>query len=113
MQLVGDDVFVTNPERLRRGIADNVANAILIKLNQIGTVTETVETVQLCQKAGWNYIISHRSGETEDTFMADFAVAMGGGQIKTGSVSRSERIAKYNRLLEIEAELGKTARFGR
>jgi enolase len=86
---------------------------VLIKLNQIGTVTETVETVQLCQKVGWNYIISHRSGETEDTFMADFSVAMGGGQIKTGSASRSERIAKYNRLLEIEASLRGSAQFGR
>jgi enolase len=84
----------------------------LIKLNQIGTVSETIETIQLCQKAGWNYIISHRSGETEDTFMADFSVAMAGSQIKTGSASRSERIAKYNRLLEIEAELGRSAIFG-
>ena len=113
VQIVGDDLFVTNTKFVAEGIKKKSANAVLIKLNQIGTVTETVETVQLCQKAGWNYIISHRSGETEDTFMADFAVAMGGGQIKTGSVSRSERIAKYNRLLEIEAELGKTARFGR
>ena len=85
---------------------------MLIKLNQIGTVTETIETIDLCRKAGWGYIISHRSGETEDSFIADFAVAMGGGQIKTGSACRSERIAKYNRLLEIEAELGGEARFG-
>jgi enolase len=113
VQIVGDDLFVTNTKFVAEGIKKKSANAVLIKLNQIGTVTETVETIQLCQKAGWNYIISHRSGETEDTFMADFAVAMGGGQIKTGSASRSERIAKYNRLLEIEAELGKTARFGR
>ena len=84
----------------------------LIKLNQIGTVTETVEAIALCRKAGWNYVVSHRSGETEDAFLADFTVAMGGGQIKTGSASRSERIAKYNRLLEIEAELGKAAQFG-
>ena len=97
---------------VKKGINKNAANAVLIKLNQIGTVSETIATIQLCQKAGWNYIISHRSGETEDTFMADFSVAMAGGQIKTGSVSRSERIAKYNRLLEIEAELGKCAIFG-
>jgi enolase len=84
---------------------------VLIKLNQIGTVTETIAAIDLCRKAGWNYVISHRSGETEDTFMADFAVAMGGGQIKTGSACRSERIAKYNRLLEIESELGSAATF--
>jgi enolase len=113
VQIVGDDLFVTNTRFVQQGIETNAANAVLIKLNQIGTVTETVETVQLCQKAGWNYIISHRSGETEDTFMADFAVAMGGGQIKTGSASRSERISKYNRLLEIEASLGASAQFGR
>ncbi len=113
VQIVGDDLFVTNSRFVQEGIEKNAANAVLIKLNQIGTVTETVEAIQLCQKAGWNYIISHRSGETEDTFMADFAVAMGGGQIKTGSTSRSERIAKYNRLLEIEHDLGKSARFGR
>ena len=113
IQIVGDDLFVTNTRFVQQGIESNAANAVLIKLNQIGTVTETVETVQLCQKAGWNYIISHRSGETEDTFMADFSVAMGGGQIKTGSASRSERIAKYNRLLEIEASLGASAQFGR
>ena len=113
VQIVGDDLFVTNTRFVQQGIESNAANAVLIKLNQIGTVTETVETVQLCQKAGWNYIISHRSGETEDTFMADFSVAMGGGQIKTGSASRSERIAKYNRLLEIEASLSASAQFGR
>jgi enolase len=113
IQIVGDDLFVTNTRFVQQGIECNAANAVLIKLNQIGTVTETVETVQLCQKAGWNYIISHRSGETEDTFMADFSVAMGGGQIKTGSASRSERIAKYNRLLEIEASLSASAQFGR
>ena len=112
LQIVGDDLFVTNTEFVKKGINKNAANAVLIKLNQIGTVSETIATIQLCQKAGWNYIISHRSGETEDTFMADFSVAMAGGQIKTGSVSRSERIAKYNRLLEIEAELGKCAIFG-
>jgi len=112
IQLVGDDLFVTNKKFVARGIKENAANAVLIKLNQIGSVTETVETINLCRKAGWNYVISHRSGETEDTFMADFAVAMGGGQIKTGSACRSERIAKYNRLLEIQAELGKNAEFG-
>jgi len=110
-QLVGDDIFVTNPEFIQRGIAEKAANAVLIKLNQIGTVSETVQAIALCREAGWGYVISHRSGETEDTFMADFAVAMGGGQIKTGSASRSERIAKYNRLLEIEAELGAAAEF--
>jgi enolase len=110
-QLVGDDIFVTNPDFIRRGIAEKAANAVLIKLNQIGTVSETVQAIALCREAGWGYVISHRSGETEDTFMADFAVAMGGGQIKTGSASRSERIAKYNRLLEIEAELGAAAEF--
>jgi enolase len=111
IQIVGDDNFVTNPTFIRRGIKEKTANAALIKLNQIGTVTETIEAIALCRKAGWNYVVSHRSGETEDTFLADFTVAMGGGQIKTGSASRSERIAKYNRLLEIEAELGPSARF--
>ncbi|MCA1959311.1 MAG: phosphopyruvate hydratase [Desulfomonile sp.] len=110
-QIVGDDIYVTNTRFIARGIKENTTNAVLIKLNQIGTVTETMEAVHLCRKAGWGYVISHRSGETEDTFLADFAVAMGGGQIKTGSTSRSERIAKYNRLLEIEAELGKAAVF--
>ena len=112
VQIVGDDLFVTNTDFVKKGIQKNAANAVLIKLNQIGTVTETIATIRLCQKAGWNYIISHRSGETEDTFIADFAVAMAGGQIKTGSTSRGERIAKYNRLLEIESELGKSAIFG-
>lgn len=111
IQIVGDDIFVTNPAFIQRGVKEKAANAVLIKLNQIGTVTETVEAIELCRKAGWNYVVSHRSGETEDTFLADFTVAMGGGQIKTGSASRSERIAKYNRLLEIEAELGPAARF--
>ena len=110
-QIVGDDIFVTNPAFVRRGIATTAANAVLIKLNQIGTVTETIETIDLCRAAGWRYIISHRSGETEDTFMADFAVAMGGGQIKTGSACRGERVAKYNRLLEIEMSLGVSAVF--
>jgi enolase len=111
VQIVGDDIYVTNTKFISRGIAEKVTNAVLIKLNQIGTVTETVEAIEMCRRAGWNYIISHRSGETEDAFMADFAVAMGGGQIKTGSACRSERIAKYNRLLEIEAELGSAAVF--
>ena len=112
IQVVGDDIFVTNPTFIARGIAEKSANAVLIKLNQIGTVTETMAAIDLCRKAGWGYVISHRSGETEDAFMADFAVAMGGGQIKTGSACRSERIAKYNRLIEIERELGRGAVFG-
>ena len=112
VQIVGDDLFVTNTDFVKKGIQKKAANAVLIKLNQIGTVTETIAAIQLCQKAGWSYIISHRSGETEDTFISDFSVAMAGGQIKTGSVSRGERIAKYNRLLEIERELGVSAIFG-
>jgi len=112
IQIVGDDILCTNPTYIRRAISERACNAALIKLNQIGTVTETVEAIQLCREAGWRFVVSHRSGETEDTFMADFAVAMGGGQIKTGSLCRSERIAKYNRLLEIEAELGRAAFFG-
>jgi enolase len=111
IQIVGDDIFVTNTEFIARGIKNKTANSVLIKLNQIGTVTETIKSIDLCRKAGWSYVISHRSGETEDTFMADFAVAMGSGQIKTGSACRSEHIAKYNRLLEIEAELGQAAVF--
>lgn len=111
IQIVGDDLYVTNTKFIARGIAEKSTNAVLIKLNQIGSVTETIEAIQLCRKAGWGFVISHRSGETEDTFMADFAVAMGGGQIKSGSACRSERIAKYNRLMEIEAELGKAAVF--
>jgi enolase len=111
LQLVGDDIFVTNVQYLTKGIQMGVANAILIKLNQIGTVTETLETINLARRHGYRAVISHRSGETEDTFIADLAVAMNTGQIKTGSVSRSERIAKYNRLLMIEAELGAAARF--
>ena len=112
IQIVGDDILCTNPIYIRRAISERACNAALIKLNQIGTVTETIEAIQLCREAGWRFVVSHRSGETEDTFMADFAVAMGGGQIKTGSLCRSERIAKYNRLLEIEAELGRAAHFG-
>ncbi|MFZ5447397.1 MAG: phosphopyruvate hydratase [Thermodesulfobacteriota bacterium] len=111
LQLVGDDLFVTNIQYLQRGIDLGVANAILIKLNQIGTVTETLDAISLARRHGYRAVISHRSGETEDTFIADLAVATGVGQIKTGSASRSERIAKYNRLLVIEAELGAAARF--
>jgi len=109
VQIVGDDILVTNPVYIRRGVAEKTCTAALIKLNQIGTVTETIEAIDLCRQARWGYVISHRSGETEDSFIADFAVAMGGGQIKTGSLCRSERIAKYNRLLEIERELGERA----
>ena len=111
IQLVGDDLFVTNTERLRRGIQEGIANAILIKLNQIGTVTETIDAIEMARIAGYHSIISHRSGETEDTFIADLAVATGAGQIKTGSASRTDRIAKYNQLLRIEEELGASARF--
>ncbi len=109
IQLVGDDLFVTNTERLQKGLDRKITNSILIKLNQIGTVTETIETVKLAQKNNYTTIVSHRSGETEETFIADLAVGLSTGQIKTGSVSRSERIAKYNRLLRIEEELGNTA----
>ncbi len=105
IQIVGDDLFVTNPHFLKKGIQESVANAILIKLNQIGTLTETLETIKLAQKNNYGTIISHRSGETEDTFIADLAVATNAGQIKTGSLCRSERVAKYNRLLQIEAEI--------
>jgi len=106
LQLVGDDNFVTNPERLRRGIEERSANAILVKVNQIGTLSETLETVELAQRAGWKAVISHRSGETEDSTIADLAVATNAGQIKTGSLSRSDRVAKYNQLIRIEQELG-------
>jgi enolase len=111
IQLVGDDIFVTNTEIFARGIKEGIANAILIKLNQIGTVTETIDAIEMGRKAGYKSIISHRSGETEDTFIADLAVATGAGQIKTGSASRTDRIAKYNQLLRIEEELGAAARF--
>ncbi len=111
IQIVGDDNYVTNPKIIARGIAEHTTNAALIKLNQIGTVTETVAAVRMCQAAGWRTVVSHRSGETEDAFIADFAVAVGSGQIKTGSLCRGERIAKYNRLLEIEQELGEAAVF--
>jgi enolase len=109
IQIVGDDLYVTNPRFIRRGIGERATNAVLVKLNQIGTVSETIKAIDICREAGWRYVISHRSGETEDTFIADFAVAMGGGQLKAGSLSRSERLAKYNRLLEIERELGSSA----
>ncbi|MCC7194785.1 MAG: phosphopyruvate hydratase [Gemmatimonadaceae bacterium] len=111
VQLVGDDLFVTNPEFLSRGIDEDVANAILIKLNQIGTVTETLETIELARRNGYQNVISHRSGETEDTFIADLAVATNAGQIKTGSASRTDRVAKYNQLLRIESELGASAEY--
>jgi enolase len=111
IQIVGDDLFVTNPERLRRGIQLGSANAILIKVNQIGTLSETLEAVQLAQNAGWNAVISHRSGETEDATIADLAVATNAGQIKTGSLARSDRTAKYNQLIRIEQQLGTAARF--
>jgi enolase len=111
IQLVGDDLFVTNTLRLERGIKEGIANAILIKLNQIGSVTETIDAIEMARKAGYNSIISHRSGETEDTFIADLAVATAAGQIKTGSASRTDRIAKYNQLLRIEEELGSAAKF--
>jgi enolase len=112
LQLVGDDNFVTNPKMFAAGIRDGIANAILIKLNQIGTVSETLETIAMARKAGYGTVISHRSGETEDAFIADFAVGTNAGQIKTGSLCRSERIAKYNRLLSIESELNNCAVFG-
>ena len=112
VQLVGDDLFVTNPERLGRGIELGVGNSILVKVNQIGTLTETFEAVRMAQEAGYSAVISHRSGETEDTTIADLAVATSAGQIKTGAPSRSDRVAKYNRLLRIEEQLGSRARFG-
>jgi len=111
IQIVGDDLFVTNPDRITRGIKEGSANAVLIKLNQIGTLTETLQAIEMAHRAGWRTIISHRSGETEDSFIADLGVAAGSGQIKTGSLSRSERICKYNRLLRIEEELGEVATF--
>ncbi|MBN8866740.1 MAG: phosphopyruvate hydratase [Solirubrobacterales bacterium] len=112
VQLVGDDLFVTNPARLKRGIELGVGNSILVKVNQIGTLTETLEAIRMASDAGYTAVISHRSGETEDTTIADLAVATGAGQIKTGAPSRSDRVAKYNRLLRIEEELGSKARFG-
>ena len=111
LQLVGDDIFVTNPAILREGIERGIANSILIKLNQIGTLTETLETIALAHEAGYRAVISHRSGETEDTFIADLVVATGVGQIKTGAPARSERVSKYNQLLRIEEQLGHRARY--
>jgi enolase len=111
VQLVGDDLFVTNPAILREGIARGAGNSILIKVNQIGTLTETLEAIQIARDAGYSAVVSHRSGETEDTTIADLAVGSGAGQIKTGSLCRSDRIAKYNRLLRIEGELGDRARY--
>jgi enolase len=110
-QLVGDDLVVTNTERLSRGIEQGIANAILVKVNQIGTLTETMEAINMARGAGYNAVISHRSGETEDTFIADLAVATGVGQIKTGSASRTDRTAKYNQLLRIAEELGDLAHY--
>jgi enolase len=111
LQIVGDDLYVTDAETIRRGVQTSATNAVLIKINQVGTVTHAMQAIEVCRQNGLAFIVSHRSGETEDTFIADFAVAMSGGQIKTGSLSRSERIAKYNRLLEIEYELGDAAEF--
>jgi len=111
IQIVGDDLLVTNPERVRKGIKEKAANALLVKLNQIGTLTETIEAVETCHRAGWRAVTSHRSGETEDSTIADLAVALNMGQIKTGAPARSDRVAKYNQLLRIEAELGSTAKY--
>ena len=111
IQIVGDDVFVTNPKILKEGIEKGVANAVLIKLNQIGTLTETLETIRLAKENGYNTVISHRSGESEDTFIADLAVAVDAGQIKSGSICRTDRVAKYNQLIRIERELGKKGKY--
>jgi len=111
IQIVGDDLLVTNPERVRRAIKEKAANALLVKLNQIGTLTETIEAVEICHRSGWRAVTSHRSGETEDATIADLAVALNMGQIKTGAPARSDRVAKYNQLMRIEAELGETARY--
>jgi enolase len=112
IQIVGDDVFVTNPKILRKGIEEGIANSVLIKLNQIGTLSETIDAVEMAKRAGWTAVVSHRSGETEDSTIADFVVALNTGQIKTGSASRTDRLAKYNQLLRIEEELGPSGRFG-
>lgn len=111
LQIVGDDLLVTNPERVRKAIKENAANALLVKVNQIGSLSETIEAVDLCQRAGWRAVTSHRSGETEDATIADLAVALYTGQIKTGAPARSDRVAKYNQLLRIEAELGTEAKY--
>ncbi|MEE9495244.1 MAG: phosphopyruvate hydratase, partial [Desulfobacterales bacterium] len=113
VQIVGDDIFVTNPKIFNKGIEQGIANSILIKLNQIGTVTETLDTIELAKQVGYTTVISHRSGETEDTFIADLVVGVNGGQIKTGSLSRSDRVAKYNQLIRIEEELGAAAYFSK
>jgi enolase len=111
VQIVGDDLLVTNPERVHEAIKEKAANALLVKVNQIGSLTETIEAVDACQRAGWTAVTSHRSGETEDATIADIAVALNTGQIKTGAPARSDRVAKYNQLLRIEAELGDTAKY--
>ena len=111
LQLVGDDIFVTNPKIFSKGIEEGIANSILIKLNQIGTVTETLDAIDMAKKSGYTTVISHRSGETEDTFIADLVVGINGGQLKTGSMSRTDRICKYNQLIRIEEELGEGAKF--
>jgi enolase len=111
VQLVGDDLYVTNPERIKRGIKENSTNSVLIKLNQIGSLTETLEAISMSNRAGYTAVISHRSGETEDVTIADLSVAVNAGQIKTGAPSRTDRVAKYNQLLRIEEELGLTARY--
>ena len=111
VQIVGDDLLVTNPQRVRRGIQEKSCNALLVKVNQIGSLTETIEAVELCHRAGWRTVPSHRSGETEDATIADLAVALNMGQIKTGAPARSDRVAKYNQLLRIESELGSTAKY--
>jgi enolase len=111
VQLVGDDLFVTNTKRLARGIDEGIANSILVKVNQIGTLTETLDAIEMARRAGFTSIVSHRSGETEDATIADIAVATGAGQIKTGSLSRTDRVAKYNQLLRIEEDLGPAARY--
>ena len=111
VQIVGDDLLVTNPQRVRRGIQEKSCNALLVKVNQIGSLTETIEAVELCHRAGWRTVTSHRSGETEDATIADLAVALNMGQIKTGAPARSDRVAKYNQLLRIESELGSTAKY--
>jgi enolase len=111
VQIVGDDIFVTNPRIFSKGIEQGIANSILIKLNQIGTVTETLDAIELAKQVGYTTVVSHRSGETEDTFIADLVVGVNGGQIKTGSMSRSDRVAKYNQLMRIEEELGDAALF--
>jgi enolase len=111
VQIMGDDLLVTNPERIRRAIKEETVNSALIKLNQIGSLTETLEAVDLCHRQAWTAIVSHRSGETEDATIADLAVALNAGQIKTGAPARSDRVAKYNQLLRIEAELGETSRY--